>query len=119
MQLDCLSELEAALSCFTEKLASSIGSIQRQAAQLDPQAKAKLVSSLGGDIAAAHRLVIATIDKIPLDILGLSRKELETEIHDLQLQYQTALQKLVVVHEAARTAHSAFEAAIDRIAEDN
>lgn len=118
MQLDCLSELEASLAQFTEKLASCIGQIKSQAAHLNPQERARLVSALGGEIASSHRQVISAIDKIPPEVLGLSRKELESQIHDLQLQYQTALQKLTSVQEAAKTAHSALEAALTSI-EDN
>mmetsp|Transcript_14071 Transcript_14071/g.26354 ORF Transcript_14071/g.26354 Transcript_14071/m.26354 type:complete len:119 (-) Transcript_14071:189-545(-) len=118
MQLDCLSELEASLAQFTDKLASSIGQVKSQAAMLNPQERARLVSALGGEIASAHRQVISAIDKIPQDVLGLSRKELENQIHELQLQYQTAVQKLSSVQEAAKTAYSALEAAIASI-EDN
>ena len=113
--MDYLSELEKELANFTHKLYTGIGSIQEQVIHLDPQTRARMVNTLGAELASAHLNVINVINKLPQELFVQNRDKQESEILSLQKEYEIAVARLEKLQGKARELHSSIEKSFEEM----
>jgi len=113
--MDYLTELENELSNFTRVLYEGLSKVQDEVTRSDKQARNKLISQVGSDIADAHRSILNVITKIPEDLFKQSRENQEAEIRALQEQYESSISKLRHLQAQASFVHQTLGKTLDNL----
>lgn len=113
--MDPLTELEREFAHFVERLYSGIGSIQEQAPDLDSEQRKNIVKVVSSELADSHKNLIQLINKLPDEYFQQSLEMQESEIHQLQRQYEQSCASLENVVSKAKNVHQVLEQGLDQL----